>query len=170
MRKITTEIVIVILLWIYVISSMIYNPHFGVEFIFGIISLTFVSTALLLKKEDISLGILLFALILSTFDVVKFSDAFSVSIGFIHIISFILLLVLTFSRLRELLHLKEKWLGDEPTEIEKVQENKIAFFKREFQNLSSEELIRRGNNDKLVEEARMAIEKLLNEMEITTNL
>ena len=57
MRKITTEIVIVILLWILVISSMIYNPQFRVQFIFGIISLTFVSIALLFENKDLGLGI-----------------------------------------------------------------------------------------------------------------
>lgn len=169
MRKATIEIIIVIILWVYVISSMIFNPHFGVQFIFGIISLTSVSTALVLRKEDLSLGILVFTLILSTFDVVRFSDAFSVSIGFIRLIPFVLLLVLIVTRLRELLNLKDEWFGDEPIEIEKAQENKIAFFKREFQNLSSEELSRRGNSDKLVEEARIAIDQLLKERDMTIN-
>ncbi|HEU4789598.1 MAG TPA: hypothetical protein VFS71_07945 [Flavobacterium sp.] len=170
MRKTTTEITIVMILWVSIIISIIRNPSFGPQFIFGIISVVTVSTALLLRKKDLSLGILTFALILSTFNAVKFSEAFSLSMGFVQLIPFILLLFVVFSRFVELMNLKEKWFGDDPTEIEKAQENKIAFFKREFQNLPSEELIRRGNNDKLVEEARMAIDKLLNEREITTNI
>src|SRR5258705_4238113 len=103
MRKITTEIVIVILLWILVISSMIYNPQFRVQFIFGIISLTFVSMALLFGNKDLGLGILTFALILSTFNAIKFSEAFEARIGFVMLIPFILLIILIFSKLRELM-------------------------------------------------------------------
>jgi hypothetical protein len=169
MRKITTEIVIVILLWIFVISSMIYNPRFGVQFIFGIISLTSVSIALLFGNKDLGLGILTFALILSTFNAIKFSEAFEARIGFVMLIPFILLVILIFSRLRELMNLREKWFGAEPAEVEKAKENRVDFFKREFQNLSSEELIRRGKNDKLVDEARMAVDQILNERNITLN-
>ncbi|WP_264565076.1 hypothetical protein [Flavobacterium sp. N3904] len=169
MRKITTEIVIVILLWIFVISSLIYNPQFGVQFIFGIVSLTFASAALLFGHKDLGLGILTFALILSTFNAIKFSEAFEAHIGFVMLIPLILLIILIFSRLRELINLREKWFGAEPAEVEKAQENRVNFFRREFQNLSSEELVRRGNNDKLVDEARIAIDQILNERNVTLN-
>lgn len=161
MRKITTKIVIVIILWTYVISSMIYNPHFGIQFIFGIISLTFVSTALLLGKKDLSLGILTFALILSTFNAVKFSDAFEAHIGFVSLIPFILLLVLIFSNLSELMNLKEKWLAENDDEIESGKIRKTEFFKREFKNLSQTELNRKLTDEKLTDEAKNAIVELL---------
>jgi hypothetical protein len=167
MHKKTTEIIIVTMLWIFVIISMIYNPHFEIQSFFGIISLTFVSTALMLKKGDLSLGVLVFALTLSTFDAIKFGDAFDARIGIFHLFPLILLLVLIFSRLSELMSLREKWFGDEPEELEKAQENKIEIFKREFQKLSSEELIRRENNDKLVEEAKIAISRILKERNVT---
>ena len=169
MRKTTTEIVIVTMLWISIIISIIRNPSFGPQFIFGIISIMTVSTALLLEKKDLSLGLLTFTLILSTFNAVKFSEAFSLSMGFVQLIPLILLIILIFLKLRELMELREKWFGAEPAEVEKAQENKVVFFKREFQNLSSEELIRRGNNDKLVDEARIAIDELLNERNMTLN-
>ena len=167
MRKKTAEIIIVSILWIYVIISMIYNPHFRIQSFFGIISLTFVSTALVLKKDDLSLGVLVFSLTLSTFDAIKFGDAFDARIGVFHLFPLILLLVLIFSRFGALMSLKEKWFDDEPEELEKAKENKIAIFIREFQNLSSEELIRRENNDNLVEEAKIAINQLLKERNVT---
>ena len=169
MRKTTTETVIVIILWPSIIISIIRNPYFGLQFIFGIISVMTVSTALLFKKKDLSLGILAFTLILSTFNVVKFSEAFSLSMGFVQLMPLIFLLVLFFSRFGELINLKEKWFGIEPIEVGKAGESRISFYKREFQNLSSEELIRRGNNDKLVNEARIAIDQILNERNTKLN-
>ncbi len=166
MRKTTTEIIIVTILWISIILSIIQDPQFRVQFLFGILSLLIVTATLLLRKKDASLGILTFALILSCFNAVKFSEAFSASIGFLSLFPFLLLLVLLFSRFGELLDLKEKWFGVELSEVGKEKESKIAIYKREFQNVSSEELIRRGN-EKLVEEARIAIEQLLKEREMT---
>jgi hypothetical protein len=166
MRKAKTEIIILIILWISIVSSVIINPQFRVPFIFGILSATIVSTTLLLRKKDASLGILTFALILSSFNAVNFSEAFGASFWFLSLFPFLLLIVLFFSRISELMELKEKWFGAEQTEVGKAEENKIAFYKREFQNLSSEELIRRGNNDKLVKEAKIAIDQLLKEKDI----
>lgn len=163
MRKATIEILITILLWISIIISIIRNPHFGPQFIFGTIAVISVSAALLLKKRDLSLGILTFALFLSIFNVVKFSEAFGLSIGFISLIPFLLLLILIFSRFAELITLKEKWFGVEPTEVAKAQESRITLYKQKFQTLSSEELMRRRNNDKLVEEAKTAIDQILKE-------
>lgn len=162
MRK-KTIVIIVIILWISVVISIVRNPQFGIQFIFGTISLLSASTALLLKKRDLCIGIVTFALFLSTFNAILFSEAFRVSIGFISLIPFLLLLLLIFSNFTELIDLKEKWFSPEPIEVEKAQENKIAFYKREFQNLSSEELIRRGNDEKIVEEAKIAIKQLLKE-------
>lgn len=166
MRKTTTEIIIATILWISVISSIVINPQFRVQFIFGILSLVIVSTCLLLRKKDVSLGILTFALILSCFNAVKFSEAFGASIGFLSLFPFLLLLILIFSRFGELLELKEKWFGVEPTEVGKNQENKIMIYKREFQSLSSEELIRKRNNGQLVEEAKMAVDQILTERNV----
>ncbi|MCZ8198669.1 MAG: hypothetical protein O9267_13780 [Flavobacterium sp.] len=167
MRKKKAEIIIVTILWIYVIISMIYNPHFRIQSFFGIISLTFVSTALVLKKDDLSLGVLVFSLTLSTFDAIKYGDAFDARIGIFHLFPLILLIVLIFTRFSELMDLKEKWFGGEPEELEKAKENKIALFTREFKNLSSEELIKRENTNNLVEEAKIAISQILKERNVT---
>lgn len=170
MRKKTTEIIIVTILWTFVIISMVYNPYFRIQSFFGIISLTIISTALLFKRNDLSLGLLVFTLVLSTFNAVKFGDAFDLQIGVFHLFPLILLLVLIFSRLGELMSLREKWFGDEPGEVEKAQENKIAIYKREFQSLSSEELIRKEKNDMLVEEAKIAIQQLLKERDMALEI
>jgi hypothetical protein len=169
MRKAKTEIIILIILWISIISSVIINPQFRIPFIFGILSVTIVSTTLLLREKEASLGILIFALILSSFNAVNFSEAFGLSVWFLSLFPFVLLVVLFFLRISELMKLKEKWFGADPTEVGKAEENRITFFKREFQNLSSEELIRRVNNDSLVEEARAAIDQILNERNMTRN-
>ncbi|WP_348825347.1 hypothetical protein [Flavobacterium aestuarii] len=132
MRKPTTEIVIIIMLWISIIISIIRNPSFCPQFIFGILSAMTVSTALLLEKKDLSLGMLTFALILSVFNAVKFSEAFSLSMGFVQLIPLILLIILIFIKLRELIDLKKKWFDAESTEVRKTQENKISFFNVNF--------------------------------------
>lgn len=167
MRKNTAEIIIASILWIFFTTSMIYNPNFRIQSIFGIISLTFISTALIFKKNDLSLGVLVFSLALSTFDVIKFGNAFDARIGVFHLFPLILLLFLIFSRFGELISLKEKWIDENPEELEKIKENKVAIFKREFQNLSSEELIRRENNNNLVGEAKIAISQILKERNVT---
>ena len=169
MRKAKTEIIILIILWISIISSVILNPQFRVPFLFGILSATIVSTTLLLGKKEESLGILIFTLVLSSFNAVNFSEAFGASIWFLSLFPFVLLVVLFFFRISELMDLKEKWFGVDPTEVGKAQENRVAFYKREFQNLSSEELVRKNKNDKLVDEARIAVDQILNDRNITLN-
>ena len=49
------------------------------------------------------------------------------------------------------------------------QTEAIAFYKREFENLSTKELIRKDNEEKLAEEARIAIDQLLNERSADPN-
>ena len=164
MRKATTETLILTILWIIVIISITRNPQFRPQFIFGLISLTSISIALIIRKKDLSLGILAFSLLLSTFDAIKFSETFSVHFGFISLIPFTLLLILVFSRFSELMILKDNWFGEDATEVEKV--NKIAIFKREFQKLSSEKLLKKMSDDKMVEEAKVAIKEILTERNV----
>ncbi|WP_298143864.1 hypothetical protein [Flavobacterium sp.] len=163
MRKAKPEILIVTILWIIVIISIARNPQFRAQFIFGLISLISISVALIVRKKDLSLGILAFSLLLSTFDAVKFSETFSVHFGFISLIPFTLLLILVFSRFSELMILKDNWFGEDATEIQKARVNKIDFFKREFRKLSSEELLKKMNHDNTVEEAKAAIKEILTE-------
>ena len=167
MRKTTTIVLIIIVLWISVLISIIRNPQFGVQFIFGCIGLIVSSTTLLMRKKDLSLGILIFALFLSTFNVIIFNESFSIKFGFISLIPFLLLVTLIFSNFGELIDLREKWFGVETVEVERSQLNKIAFYKREFQNLSSEELIKIENDNKITKEARIAVKQLLSERDNT---
>ena len=64
---------------------------------------------------------------------------------------------------------RNRWFGNNSIEITQKQANTIAFYKREFESLSSEELIRKGNDEKLVDEARIAIDQLLKERNANPN-
>ena len=166
MLKIKTEVIIITILWINILSSIFINPSFRVEFIFGIISLIIASTLLLLKKKDSSIGILFLTLFLSTFNAIKFNEAFGLSFGILNLIPLILLIILVYSNRNELINLGDKWFGSEKNEEENKTSSKIAFYKREFQNLPTEELIKKINDDKLVEEARIAIGQIIKENKI----
>lgn len=64
---------------------------------------------------------------------------------------------------------RNKWFGVNSIEITQKQTEAIAFYKREFENLSTKELIRKDNEEKLAEEARIAIDQLLNERSANPN-
>lgn len=162
-----TEKTITFLLWTSIAISIYLYNKFDVKFLFGIISLSLVSIFLFTKKYDFSLIVLFFALLLSSFDIVLFSVAFGFHIGIVSIVPLFLLIALTFSRRRELLDLKDKWFDVDEIEISKSQEYKIAMFKREFQNLSTEELVNKLENIKLVNEAKIAIDLILRERDMT---
>jgi hypothetical protein len=169
MRKTTAEITIVSILWLCIFTSIFLKKDFEIRFVFGIVSLLGVTTCLIFKKNDWALSFLIFVLSLSVFDVVRFSAAFGVFVGRISVFPFSLLIALLISIRNQILDLKDKWFAVEPQEIENSRINKIALFKREFQSLSSDELIRKANNDKLVDEAKTAIQQILSERDMTTH-
>jgi hypothetical protein len=166
MRKAITEKIITSILLISVIVSILRYKVFDITFLFGTISVITITVLLIRKKNDLSLAILFFSLILSTFNIFIFNTVYAFYINGFNAFPLLLLFILIFSRWKELLDLKYKWSSVEPIEITKSYENKIAIFKREFQNLSSEELIMRHKNYKLVEEAKIAIDLILKERDV----
>ncbi|MQP53728.1 MULTISPECIES: hypothetical protein [unclassified Flavobacterium] len=166
MKKITTEIIIIFILWLSVILSLYLNYKFDIFFIFGIIGLSIV-TLTNKKLTEISLTILIVILLFSSFNLIKFSLAFSLNFGVISIPNFILLLVLLYRKRNQVLDLKEKWFAEDEEEIENQKIRKIEFFKNQFKNLSEAELNRKLSEDKLTEEAKNAAIELLNLKSIT---
>lgn len=63
---------------------------------------------------------------------------------------------------------RDKWFGV-TIDISKKQAETIAFYKREFENLSTKELIRKDNEERLTDEARIAIDQILNERSANPN-
>jgi predicted membrane protein len=166
MKKLKTEIVIICILWLSIISSLCLNYKFDIFFIFGIIGLSIV-TLTFKKHYEISLSSLVLILIFSTFNLVKFNLTFNINFGLgsipnlISIPNFILLMILVYNRRNEILDLKQKWFTETEEEKESGKNAKIEFFKREFKNLSELELNRKLTEDKLTEEAKNAVNELI---------
>lgn len=64
---------------------------------------------------------------------------------------------------------RNQWFGVNTIEITQKQNEAIAFYRREFENLSTKELIRKDNEEKLADEARIAIDELLSERSANPN-
>ena len=160
MRSSRIEQLIIILLWLNIFASLYFNHSFNAPFIFGIIGLSIV-TVTYKKFYSISLAVLLFILLLSIFNVIQFSLAFGFNFGIISIPSIILLSLLVFKRMDEILHIKNKWFDEDPSEIENRKSNKVAFFKNQFKDLPVNELERKLANESLNDEAKEAINELL---------
>jgi cell division protein FtsB len=64
---------------------------------------------------------------------------------------------------------RNQWFGVNTIEITQKQTEAIAFYRREFENLSTKELIRKDNEEKLADEARIAIDELLSERSANPN-
>ena len=162
MKKITTEIIIVFILWLSVILSLYLNYKFDIFFIFGIIGLSIV-TLTNKKLTEISLTILIVILLFASFNLIKFSLAFGLNFGVISIPNFILLIVLLYQKRNQVLDLKEKWFAEDEEEIESGKKRKTEFFKNQFKNLTEKELNRKLSEEKLIEEAKNTIIELLKE-------
>ena len=59
------------------------------------------------------------------------------------------------------MNIKEKWFAEDEEEIENGKLRKIEMFKREFKNLTQTELNRKLTEQKLTEEAKVAVVELL---------
>lgn len=160
MKKITTEIIIIFILWLSVILSLYLNYKFDIFFTFGIIGLSIV-TLTNKKLTEISLTILIVILLFASFNLIKFSLAFGLNFGVISIPNFILLIVLLYRKRNQVLDLKEKWFAEDEEEIESGKKRKTEFFKNQFKNLTEKELNRKLSEEKLTEEAKNAIIELL---------
>ncbi|WP_333809898.1 hypothetical protein [Flavobacterium sp.] len=161
MNKSKTEIIIIFILWLSIISSLHLNYKFDIFLIFGIIGLAIV-TITYKKYYEISLSIFIIILILSSFNFIKFNLAFGLNFGIVSIPNSVLLIVLIYKRRNEILDLKEKWFSESEEEIEMQKNRKIEFFKNQFKNLSEAELIRKLSEEKIIEEAKKAAIELIN--------
>lgn len=161
------EIIITAILWISAAISIYFNNIMDIRFLFGIITLATVTVFLFIKKYNYSLIILFFSLLLATFDVLLFNLAFGMHFGVINVIPFVLLIVLTLFRKDEFLDFAEEWLDLNQDENDKAKEGKIDYFKQKFQDFSTRELIHRLENIELVAEAKIAIEIILSERDMT---
>jgi len=166
MKKFTTEIIIILILWLSIILSLYLNYEFDIFLIFGIIGLSIV-TLTNKKYAEISLASLIVILLFATFNLIKFSLAFGLNFGIISIPNFILLMVLIYKRRNEVLDLKEKWFAENEEEVESGKARKTEYFKNQFRNLSEVELNRKLSEEKLTEEAKNAIIELLKVENIT---
>ncbi len=166
MKKLKTEIIIIFILWLSIISSLCLNYLFDIFFIFGIIGLTTV-TLTFKKYYEISLSSLILILLFSMFNIIKFNLAFGLNFGLISIPSFLLLLILIYKRQNEISDIKDKWFEEDIEEVENGKIKKTEFFKNQFKNLSESELDRKLNNEKLTDEAKNAVIELLEAKNIT---
>lgn len=161
MNKSKTEIIIIFILWLSIISSLYLNYKFDIFLIFGIIGLAIV-TITYKKYYEISLSIFVIILILSSFNFIKFNLAFGLNFGIVSIPNSVLLIVLIYKRRNEILDLKEKWFSESEEEIEMQKNRKIEFFKNQFKNLSEDELKSKLSEEKIIEEAKKAAIELIN--------
>jgi len=161
MNKTKTEIIIIFILWLSIISSLYLNYKFDIFLIFGIIGLAIV-TITYKKYYEISLSIFVIILILSSFNFIKFNLAFGLNFGIVSIPNSVLLIVLIYKRRNEILDLKGKWFFESEEEIEIKKNRKIEFFKNQFKNLSEDELKSKLSEEKIIEEAKKAAIELIN--------
>ncbi len=161
MNKSKTEIIIIFILWLSIISSLYLNYKFDIFLIFGIIGLAIV-TITYKKYYEISLSIFVIILILSSFNFIKFNLAFGLNFGIVSIPNSVLLIVLIYKRRNEILDLKGKWFFESEEEIEIKKNRKIEFFKNQFKNLSEDELKSKLSEEKIIEEAKKAAIELIN--------
>ena len=170
MKILKTEYIIFLMLWMSILTSLYFNYKFDVFFIIGIIGLS-ISTLTYKKYYAISLSVLLLILLFSVFNFVKFSLAFGMNFGLISIPSFLMFMLLFFTRLNEILDLKVKWFDEEMEDVEAQKYQKTEFFKMQFKELSKENLEKKLKNEPLTVEAQNAITELLNsKKQITENI
>jgi hypothetical protein len=163
MPKLKPEHYIIILLWILVGVSFQMTYNYDFPFICGIIALT-IATATIKKIPEVSFTILLLTLFLSIFSIIKCYYSFSFTFMRMELLNFFLFVILIIKRFSYILFIKEKCLGTSPDEIEKISDNRVAFFKREFKNLTLNALEQKLNQEVLTEEAKLAIKELIKEM------
>ncbi len=163
MPKLKAEHYIIILLWILVGVSFQMTYNYDFPFICGIIALT-IATVTSKKFPEVSFTILFFTLFLSIFSIIKCYYSFKFTFIRMELLNLFLFVILIIKRFSYFLYIKEKWLGTSPKEIEKITNNRVAFFKREFKNLSHKALEQKLNQEVLTEEAKLAIQELIEEM------
>ncbi|OIQ21455.1 MAG: hypothetical protein BM557_04175 [Flavobacterium sp. MedPE-SWcel] len=156
------EIVIICLLWVSVILSFVLILDYDIQFAVGILGLLIVSLTLK-KYYKLSIQLLLLLLLLSVFEIVKFSIAFGVKFGSVNLISMFLLGMIIVKRLDVIRAVMRSSSIERGNNEKERRRSSVEFFKRQFSNLSVQKLEGKLRDDDLVEEAKQAVELLLNE-------
>jgi predicted membrane protein len=166
MKKISSDIIIITILWISIIFSFCLTPNYNYPFIFGIVGLIIVTFSYK-KFPDFSFGIFALILFLSIFDVITFSYALHANIGIFSLSSILLFAILFFTQLDKFLEIQRKWSEPDETELKAQFNNRVKIYKTQFRNLPESELHRKLENDHLTNEAKIAVSELLKEKSIS---
>ena len=162
MKKISSDIIIISILWLSIAVSLFLNPNYNPQFIFGIVGLLIV-TLTHTKFPEFSFGVFALILFLSIFNVVSFNYAFGLNFGIFSIPSILLFAILFFTQIDRFYELIRNWGGENEPVLKNEINSKVQIFKKQFQNFSESELRRKFEDDNLVNEAKIAITELLNE-------
>ncbi len=166
MRRIKSELIVILLLWFYAIYSLLSVAYIDTQFTIGLVGLA-ISTLLIARFSKVVFYLLSLLLLLSLFKLVTFSQhRFYVGINSLRIdlVSIILLIYLCVKR-RNIIR---KWFAEDEESIkekEDAKKRKILMFKKEFQNYPLNEIVKKLEADNLIIEARKALEELKNEKE-----
>ncbi|MGH2665341.1 hypothetical protein [Flavobacterium sp.] len=160
MNRIKVEFVVILFLSIYAISSFFSIQYISLPFAIGIAGLL-ISVFLVYRFYKYSFYFLSLLLIFAIPNLVTFSQTkFYAGIGSfgINIIPTLLLFYLCVKRRKVIAE-----LFTDHDEIEKVESRnrKILMFKNEFKSYSQDEIRRKLQNDDLVDEAKSALNELL---------
>jgi hypothetical protein len=159
MRLIKAEYIVIIILSIYAISSFLITPYTGLSFRIGIVGLI-ISIFLTYKFYKYSFYLLALLLALAIPNIVAFSQQrFYIGSGNVSI-NFIPTILLIYLCIKRRIIFSNSSAIDE-SEKNESRKRRVKIFKNEFQNLSNEEIQIRLQNNQLVEEAKIALNELL---------
>ncbi|MBY8962747.1 hypothetical protein KJK34_08290 [Flavobacterium sp. D11R37] len=158
-KRLKIEIALIILLWISITFSVIFNPHYSLQFILGILGAV-TATVSLRYYNKFTIVIVVLILALLSFGLIVVSTVFDIMFGSVSIIPFLLLLMLLLVRYHEL---KELFTGNDKA-VENLSENSnVDFFRKQFKNLSLKQIQSKLDNENIVPDAKIALKELLEE-------
>ncbi|WP_297333472.1 hypothetical protein, partial [Flavobacterium sp.] len=150
---------VIILLCISITFSVIFNPHYSLQFILGILGAVTATVSLGYYNKFTAVIVVLILAFLS-FGLIVVSTVFDVMFGSVRIIPFLLLLMLSLVRYHEL---KELFTGNDKA-VENLSENSnVDFFRKQFKNLSLKEIQSKLDNENIVPDAKIVLKELLEE-------
>lgn len=142
-KRLKIEIAIIILLWISITFSVIFNPHYSLQFILGILGAVTATVSLGYYNKFTTVIVVLILAFLS-FGLIVVSTVLDVMFGSVRIIPFLLLLMLSLVRYHEL---KELFTGDDKA-VENLSENSnVDFLRKQFKNPSLKEIQSKLDNE-----------------------
>jgi predicted membrane protein len=110
MRKLTVELIVIIILWLAILLSYLVSKSYDVPYIVGCIGLVLISV-LYQKSHDMSLLLLVVLLFLAVFNIVTFSLAYNVHVWLFNVFPLVLLVVLVVKRKKKLVQIYERLIG-----------------------------------------------------------